>query len=467
MDHRLPLPRVRKPGFTFDGLPRRWLGGRLGTHAINAANLIFPAGERFFCRCIRDHLSVLEPELRRRAVALIGQEARHGVEHQAFFAELESQGLAIAPWLARYERLAYAIIEPCLSANTKLAIIAALEHMTASLALLVFERGLVDEADPRARRLLRWHAAEEIEHRDVTYDLLRAIDPRYRTRLLGFVLGVLLLNGFLADASWHLIRQEARLVGWERVLAELWRELLDPGPLRCLTRMIPATLAFLRPGFHPDAIPGRAHAEAFFAEPGWRGETASPAPRCAAVAGAGPSGMAAARALRRAGLNDLVILGHGQLSADTRLLSADRDEQRALWRLETSRGPLEVRALILGAEVLLEASIAERILGSDGATLAAARSRGSGLPGFPALFLMAGLSTPIEARARSIAEELSVLEHERSARRAGQAEASPPARSTRRRSLAGLARAILGAVDRRSRARLARLSSRGLEASKS
>ncbi|HBP20652.1 MAG TPA: metal-dependent hydrolase [Planctomycetes bacterium] len=264
------IPRVRKPGFRFQGLPRRWLGGRLDTHVVNAANLIFPAGEQFFCRSIRAHLDRVGPELRRRAAALIGQEARHGLEHEGFFAALEEQGLELESWLERYQALAYGRIEPAFSPEVRLATTAALEHFTACLARLVFEEGLVDDADPRARRLLYWHAAEEIEHRDVAFDLLQAVDPRYRTRLAGFGLGVLLLNGFLLSGSWHLIRQEARLIGWRRVAAEALRELADPGPRRSLPRVIPAALAFLRPGFHPEEGPGREAAARYLAGEDWR-----------------------------------------------------------------------------------------------------------------------------------------------------------------------------------------------------
>lgn len=269
-----PPPQVRKPNFSFRGLPSRWLGGRLNTHVVNAANLIFPAGEQFFCRSIRAHLDAASPGLRRRAASLIGQEARHGLEHEAFFAELEAQGFEIQSWLERYQDLAYARFEPLWSPGTRLAVTAALEHMTASLARLVFEDGLLDDADPRAARLLRWHAAEEIEHREIAYELLQAVDPRYRTRLLGFALGVGLLNGFLVSGSWHLIRQEAQREGWRRTAADLWRDLRDPGPRRCLPKVIPAALEFLRPGFHPDQSPGREEAERYLAEAEWLQEAA-------------------------------------------------------------------------------------------------------------------------------------------------------------------------------------------------
>ncbi|WP_261994278.1 metal-dependent hydrolase, partial [Streptomyces sp. t39] len=38
-------------------------------------------------------------------------------------------------------------------------------------------------ADPVMLDLLRWHGAEEVEHRSVAYDLLRHLDPGYRRRV--------------------------------------------------------------------------------------------------------------------------------------------------------------------------------------------------------------------------------------------------------------------------------------------
>jgi hypothetical protein len=151
----------------------------------------------------------------------------------------------------------------------------ALEHFTACLAVLALDHGLVDDAEPRAKRLLQWHAAEEIEHREIAYDLLLAVDPRYRTRVAGFVLASLVLNGFLASAWWYLLRQEAGLVGWPSLARDVLNELRDLGPRRCLPKLLPAVFAYLAPGFHPSREPGHAGAERFLASAEWRPEAAA------------------------------------------------------------------------------------------------------------------------------------------------------------------------------------------------
>lgn len=289
-----PIPQVRRPGFAFDGLPRRWLEGRLGdTHLANSVNLLFPAGERFFVRSVRRYLDrIAEPRLRQRIAAFTGQEARHGLEHERLFAALEAQGYELASFLARYQHLGYQRMELAFGPEARLAATAALEHATAVLATLALRDGMLDGADPRARALLFWHAAEEIEHRSVAFDVLQEVDPRYRTRLLGFALALIGLEGFWLLAFLHLVRQDAAREGWGRVLAEVLRDGVTlfarkPGMLGGAV----AFLRFLRPGFHPDREDGYALARDYLAgaqQGRWAERPAAPrAAREPALAGAG------------------------------------------------------------------------------------------------------------------------------------------------------------------------------------
>ena len=271
------VPQVRRPGFSFADLPRRWLGGRLATHQVNAANLLFPAGERFFCRSVAHYLPQVSADLRRRAGGLLGQEARHGLEHEAFFRALEAQGYELQGWLERYERLAYGRIEGATGPALHLATTSALEHYTAVLAVLALRDGLLDDADERARALLFWHAAEEIEHRSVAFDVLQEVDPRWTLRLAGFLMALATLNGFMTWGHVHLLRQEAAREGWPSVLRDLARDLLDPGPRRGLWRAVPMLLDYLRPGFHPDQAEGYEQARDYL-ERAARGEWATRAP---------------------------------------------------------------------------------------------------------------------------------------------------------------------------------------------
>ena len=67
----------------------------------------------------------------------------------------------------------------------RLAIIAAIEHITAFLGDWVLNAKGLDKAGmhPTMLDLLRWHGAEEVEHRSVAYDVMRYFDKRETRRI--------------------------------------------------------------------------------------------------------------------------------------------------------------------------------------------------------------------------------------------------------------------------------------------
>ncbi len=211
---RVP-PKPRSPGVELGDVPRHWFGGNMvATHIANGVNMLFPAGERFFVRSVRHYLDRIEDEnLRARVRGFFGQEGRHAKEHDDFNAILAAQGYDVERFLELYERIAYGIIEKAAPPPVRLAATAACEHFTAILAENALRMRFLDVADSRMRALLLWHAAEEIEHRDVAYDVLMAVDPRYSTRVIGLAIGSACLAGFWIAGTLHMLERERRQHG--------------------------------------------------------------------------------------------------------------------------------------------------------------------------------------------------------------------------------------------------------------
>lgn len=260
--HAIP---IRDPGLDFDAaIPRHWLAGNApATHFFNGMNLVFPDGERFFIRAVRDHLACIDdPELLRQVKGFAGQEGRHAHEHQRYFEVLRAQGYRIDGFLARFaafNRLA----TRWLPAGLRLAMTAGAEHYTATLGALGLEQGLIREAHPTMERLIVWHATEEIEHKAVAFDVLRATHPGYALRILGFLLASLALFGWTFAGMRMLLRQD----GLSR--AELRSQALElrrrdggtfPRRLRAGIR------AYLRRDFHPNQVDDLALAHRRLAE---------------------------------------------------------------------------------------------------------------------------------------------------------------------------------------------------------
>jgi predicted metal-dependent hydrolase len=246
-----PEITVRRPGFAFDEVPRYWFGGHaLGTHGANALNLLFPDGERFFVRSVKRYLDAVDDETLREDVRrFIAQEARHGVEHEHFFDALERQGFAIRPLLKAYKFVAYKCIERVAPPVLRLSATAALEHFTATFARLALTEDVLEHAHPTMRALLRWHAAEEIEHRAVAFDVLQRVDPRLRTRAAGMFMASVTLFPFWTVFHLSLLWQDRANLSWARLRAE--REVGQASQANRRSASRAALLRYLRRDFHP------------------------------------------------------------------------------------------------------------------------------------------------------------------------------------------------------------------------
>lgn len=214
--------RPRRPELVFDAeIPRHWLGGSaVATQLANGINLLFPHGERFFVRSVRYYLDRIDDAvLREDARGFFGQEGRHAAEHERFFRILEEQGYEIRSFLDFYERWSTRI-EKLFPREIHLSTTAALEHFTATLAHAALAEGLIDTAHPKLKALLYWHAAEEIEHKAVAYDVLQQVAPSYGVRVAGLLVASACLGGFWLIAARHLLAQDGL------TSAEVVRELL-------------------------------------------------------------------------------------------------------------------------------------------------------------------------------------------------------------------------------------------------
>lgn len=256
---------VRAPRLGFTDVPRHWFGrSAAATHVVNGVNLLFPAGERFFVRSVHKYLDRLEKdghsELAGRVRGFFGQEGRHAQAHERFFETMRAQGYDIDCFLAWYQHVAYDYIEKNSPLPLSLAVTVALEHFTAILAEDALREGasLLEHAEPEMRRLLEWHALEELEHKSVAFDVLRTVHPSYALRIAGLAMATACLAGFWLAATKDLLEQDGLgLADAARELARL-RKSAEGGrrerigssiAVRVFLRGI---LEYLRPGFHPD-----------------------------------------------------------------------------------------------------------------------------------------------------------------------------------------------------------------------
>lgn len=250
------VPQPRAPRLALAGVPRHWFARSRGaTHVANGVNLLFPAGERFFIRSVRHYLDRVSPDLAAQVKGFFGQEGRHAQAHERLFDTLRAQGFDIDSILARYERLAYHYIEKSAPHAVRLAVTVALEHFTAILAEDALTGDALAYADPEVRRLLEWHAVEELEHKAVAFDVMAEVAPSYVLRVIGMALACMTLGGFWIWATSELLKQEGSSLSDAvkeleqlRKRAESEARTMEPIAKRVFLRGI---REYLRPGFHP------------------------------------------------------------------------------------------------------------------------------------------------------------------------------------------------------------------------
>lgn len=273
--------------FSWTGLPLRWIPGEpVASHVINVLHLMLPEGERWFAATFGRALPLITDDaLREDVIGFIGQEAIHARAHQGVLDHFRDHGLDPAPYVRQMEWLFGRILggRPGLTAAAEreqliehVAVVAAIEHFTAFLGDWILGADALDRAGahPVMLDLLRWHGAEEVEHRNVAFDLLVHLDPGYARRARSFALTGPVLLWLWARGARYLVGADPELpagtkVRWRDCLAAARRGLLPglPATARSAAR-------YLRRGYHPSQEASTRQAVAYLGS--------SPAARAAA-----------------------------------------------------------------------------------------------------------------------------------------------------------------------------------------
>ncbi|WEH42174.1 metal-dependent hydrolase [Streptomyces sp. NBC_01218] len=188
--------RPRNVSFDWERTPLHWVpGDPFAAHTINVLHLLLPAGERWFVHVYRQVLPYIRDErLRRDVIGFIGQEAVHAQAHDDVLPHLRKLGLDPTPYTAQvdwfFEKLLGDRTLPPGRAREwwlkeRVATIAAIEHYTAFLGDWILNADALDRrgADPTMLDMLRWHGAEEVEHRSVAFEVFLHVDGGYRRRV--------------------------------------------------------------------------------------------------------------------------------------------------------------------------------------------------------------------------------------------------------------------------------------------
>lgn len=261
---RRPLPVHASPP------PRWWFYNRpLSTHGMNAILLLLPRGERFILDAVRPYMAtVTDPTLRAQLRTFCAQEAMHEKEHAKAEPLLEQQGFDLTPSRRLMSR-SFGALTRLLPARAALAVAVGLEHYGAVLGAEVLRSEHCEHAHPVLAELVRWHAAEEVEHKAVVFDLWRSVGGGYALRLPALLFAsalVLVLRSWVAA---DLLRQDDLATPAAIAENRAFRRTVQTASDMCRS----ALLSALRPGFHPNDLDDRDVLEAWLLS---RGEPVEP-----------------------------------------------------------------------------------------------------------------------------------------------------------------------------------------------
>ncbi|MDX1734263.1 MAG: metal-dependent hydrolase [Halioglobus sp.] len=222
-------------------------------YALSAS---FPDGERFFIDSVRHYRKDIEdPQLLEQIRGFIGQEAHHSRVHEDFNEQAETLGVAMGKIRRRFKRR-LDMSRRMMTPGQQLAITAALEHITATLAQWTLENPQLAETEHSPlREMLIWHAMEEIEHKAVAFDVYRTVvdDEKQRIRIAKLVFRSFWIQMALAQVTllWH-----DRKLPSLRDIREAWQFMWGVGGFRRWSA--PEFRKYLHEGFHPNQVDQQA-----------------------------------------------------------------------------------------------------------------------------------------------------------------------------------------------------------------
>ena len=281
--------QARNVHFDVSDSPLHWIPGHpVASNVISLLNVVLPAAERWFVATYNEALPLVkDPRLAEDMRGFIGQEAVHADTHERMLRDwMEVRGVKTEPVLELIDYIFEKVLAPSRSADPKrrfnhlcdrLWLIAAIEHYTAVLGDFALNCAWDDySADPTLADLFRWHGSEEVEHRCVAHDVATYFHDSYPARIRSMVLAMGMIYSFFERGAYYLCRTDPGVrLSWSQMQRMRMRD-SKLGLLPTYRKLFGSnTIAYFRPGFHPDHMGSTAQAVAYLAS--------SPAARAAAL----------------------------------------------------------------------------------------------------------------------------------------------------------------------------------------
>jgi len=268
--------KVRRVNFTFNKETPRFYykNNPFSTHFINTLHILFPTGERFFVNATLKHQKAITDEkLKKQVRNFCGQEGIHSSMHERFWNILRAGGYNFDGYEDHIDNLLHKIVAKIEVEGTKinnidLVATVCLEHFTALFGHALFmhvdtNKEIIPED---MAELFQWHAAEEIEHKHVAFDVLNLVDKdAYTKKVIAMPIVTLILYFYLSIGTLMLMYQDRKHLSLLKLPKQFYQ--FATGLFSELHgEMTAEFLNFFKKDFHPSDLNDYYLAEQFFTD---------------------------------------------------------------------------------------------------------------------------------------------------------------------------------------------------------
>lgn len=253
----------RRVQFNWERTPLHWVpDDPFATHMINVLHLLLPTGERWFVEVVNEATPLVDdPKLLEAIRPFVRQEAWHAYAHQQVLKHLADQGLDPKPFIERLDGYFRTVLAdhprwPRFAQrwwlHRRLALVAAIEHYTCVLGKWILENNELERngADPTMLDLLRWHGAEEVEHRSLVWDVHDNVSGSHLQRVTAMLEVSVMLTLRWLQGVHYLMTHDPTLGGRKPRLRD-WLRSARAGHVPSPAYLAAAMPRYLRRRHHP------------------------------------------------------------------------------------------------------------------------------------------------------------------------------------------------------------------------
>lgn len=267
--------KVRRVNFSFDNKTPRFYykNNPFSTHFINTLHILFPTGERFFVNSVLKHQKEIKDEkLKKQIRNFCGQEGIHSAMHERFWKILHDNGYKIDGYENHIDNLLHKVATkvkiPFFKDDQHIDLVATacLEHFTALFGHAIFMHVDVNEGSvpEDIAELFQWHAAEEIEHKHVAFEVMQKVDGQeYVKRVITMPIVSVILYFYLAVGTSMLLYQDRKYLKLSKLPKQFYQ--FATGLFVDLhSDVVKEYFTFFKKSFHPADLNDYSLAENFF-----------------------------------------------------------------------------------------------------------------------------------------------------------------------------------------------------------